>query len=196
MDFFAFDKIVVPINLQDHWLFVIANLSSKSLHLYDSLMQHLAKEHGSMMKKVFSFLKYVAQEKKEIELEDEEWSYDIQVVPQQNNFYDCGYYSMKILEYVSRGLKPNFEPKDMLYFKKLMVYELGKGTLMWCFDTMYKEYLWETLHLYPLNQVRPELLWLTDQNHGFFLKTSPFATVILKLKKLLLNLFQKTLTLD
>ena len=120
---------MVPINTKDHWLFIIANLSSKSIHLYDSLMKYVATEHGPMMEKVFSFLKYVAQ-KKEIELEFEEWTSDIQVVPQQPNFHDCGFYACKILDYVSRGLKPNFKTTDMKYFKKIMVYELGKGILM------------------------------------------------------------------
>ena len=92
-------------------------------------MKYVATEHGPMMEKVFSFLKYVAQ-KKEIELEFEEWTSDIQVVPQQPNFHDCGFYACKILDYVSRGLKPNFKTTDMKYFKKIMVYELGKGILM------------------------------------------------------------------
>ena len=98
--------------------------------MYDSLMQYLAVEHGPMMRKVFSFIKFEALKKKGVELEDDDWSSDIQVVPQQDNYTDCGYYCMKILDYVSRGLKPNFEAVDMPYFKKLMVYELGKGNLM------------------------------------------------------------------
>ena len=124
-----YSLLVVPINHKNHWLFVCGDLAKKSLQLYDSAAHYLCLDHPVMLANVKSYLKFELK-KRNVDLIDNEWSESVKIVPQQENRVDCGYFSMKILDYVSRCVKPDFEQKDMLFFKKEMIYELLSKTLV------------------------------------------------------------------
>ena len=124
MDLSTFDEVIIPINSKGHWIFAIAKIRSKTVHIYDSYVKHLASFHDAIISKITSFLKYA--------VEDDEWKGDIQIVPQQENDSDCGFFACKILDYVSTGKSLNFGQQDMEYLKKVMAYEIYKQKLiMW-----------------------------------------------------------------
>ena len=77
-----------------------------------------------------SFLKFEMMEKADQELIEEDWSQSIPIVPQQANVTDCGFYAMKNLDFMSRGLRPDYTPQDIPYFKKAMIYEISTCQLI------------------------------------------------------------------
>ena len=127
MDLFTYDEVIIPINLKNHWIFAIAEMRSKTVHIYDSYVTYLAGCHDAIMKNIISFLKDASELKS---LEDDEWKADIQTVPQQLNSTDCGFFACRILDFVSRGLTPDFVQQDIPYFKKLMAYEISSEKLI------------------------------------------------------------------
>jgi len=50
--------------------------------------------------------------------------------PKQNNFYDCGVFACKFLDYLSINKIPTFTQEDMEYFRTQIACELINGKLM------------------------------------------------------------------
>ena len=82
-----------------------------------------------MLENVKSYLKYELEKQKQI-WKEEEWSLVVQMVPQQKTETDCGYFAMKFLDFVSRGLKPEFTQEDIKFYKKIMVLEICSKKLL------------------------------------------------------------------
>merc|ERR1719154_554432 len=51
-------------------------------------------------------------------------------IPQQMNGSDCGMFTCKFAEYLSRRARITFSQKDMPYFRRRMVYEIVENTLL------------------------------------------------------------------
>ena len=51
-------------------------------------------------------------------------------IPQQENGSDCGMFTCKFAEYLSRDADISFSQDDMPYFRKRMVYEIVRADLM------------------------------------------------------------------
>ena len=60
-----------------------------------------------------------------------EWKQDIaKKIPKQTNGSDCGMFTCKFAEYLSRRAKFTFSQSDMPYFRKRMIYEICKNQIM------------------------------------------------------------------
>ena len=78
-----------------------------------------------------SYLEDEHQDKKGSPLDTSNWSKVIaKKIPQQMNDSDCGMFSCKFAEYCSRRARFTFSQSDMPYFRRRMVYEIVKNTLM------------------------------------------------------------------
>ena len=51
-------------------------------------------------------------------------------IPQQNNSSDCGMFSCKFAEYLSRRAEITFDQADMPYFRRRIIWEIVKDTLL------------------------------------------------------------------
>ena len=51
-------------------------------------------------------------------------------IPQQMNGSDCGMFTCKFAEYLSRNANISFTQEDMPYFRKRMIYEIVQAKLM------------------------------------------------------------------
>ena len=51
-------------------------------------------------------------------------------IPQQMNGSDCGMFTCKFAEYLSRRAKFTFSQSNMPYFRMRMVYEISKNDLL------------------------------------------------------------------
>lgn len=56
--------------------------------------------------------------------------YRFQDIPQQKNGRDCGVFCLQFAEYLSRRQNFDFEQKHTAYFRKRMLYETLKKTLL------------------------------------------------------------------
>jgi len=51
-------------------------------------------------------------------------------IPQQMNGSDCGMFTCKFAEYISRRARFTFSQKDMPYFRQRMIYEIVQNDLI------------------------------------------------------------------
>lgn len=81
-----------------------------------------------------SLLDYISREMKErkqVDLDKSTWTLqNMKEIPQQQNGSDCGMFSCKFAEYLSREAKLTFKQEDMQYYRDRMIYELIKSELM------------------------------------------------------------------
>ena len=73
------------------------------------------------------FMDYVSQ--KHLDAKGEKFntkSFAFEMIggPQQTNLRDCGLFLIKVVDYVSRDAKIDFDPKDMPYYRKRLIWEL------------------------------------------------------------------------
>ena len=65
------------------------------------------------------------------ELDPNEWrQLIVKKIPQQMNGSDCGMFTCKFAEYLSRRARFTFSQSDMPYFRRRMVYEISKNVLL------------------------------------------------------------------
>jgi sentrin-specific protease 1 len=111
-DVFALDRVFIPINLNNtHWVMAVVFVQKKEIHYYDSMS-------GSGKRYLDAMLKWLvdeAREKKGEQLDPEQWklSDQEQNVPQQQNGYDCGVFSIMCADYVSDNLPLSYVQEDM-----------------------------------------------------------------------------------
>lgn len=71
------------------------------------------------------------KERKQVDLDKSTWTLqNMKEIPQQQNGSDCGMFSCKFAEYLSREAKLTFKQEDMQYYRDRMIYELIKSELM------------------------------------------------------------------
>ena len=110
--FFANHRIFFPINKNDnHWVLVVACLSSQSMFMYDSLLK--PSEHKRAKQTLFTNLEAQLRELGIIDNGEEgRWTYEIPSVPQQSNVVDCGIYMCIFADAVSEGRVPPTSLRD------------------------------------------------------------------------------------
>jgi sentrin-specific protease 1 len=111
-DVFALDRVFIPINLNNtHWVMAVVYVQKKEIHYYDSMS-------GSGKRYLDAMLQWLvdeAREKKGELLDPEQWKLSDreQNVPQQQNGYDCGVFSIMCADYVSDNLPLSYVQEDM-----------------------------------------------------------------------------------
>jgi sentrin-specific protease 1 len=111
-DVFALDRVFIPINLNNtHWVMAVVYVQKKEIHYYDS-MSGSGKRHLDAMLK---WLVDEAREKKGHQLVISQWKLidREQNVPQQDNGYDGGVFSVMCADYVSDNLPLSYVQEDM-----------------------------------------------------------------------------------
>lgn len=137
IDIFAFDLVLVPVHLHNHWCMSIIYMKEKTVKYYDSM----GGSGDGVLTNLLNYLKDEHRCKFGIEL-DSDWNMlcvDASTIPQQDNEHDCGVFACMYAEFVTRNYKPNhrgirtrnqtlnrssFSQNDMEYFRKKMAYEL------------------------------------------------------------------------
>ena len=127
VDLFSYYLILIPIHLGMHWCLATINIEKKLVSYYDSM-------GGDNQQCVNLLLQYVQDEykdKKKEELDTSDWrTIVVRDIPQQMNGSDCGMFTCKFAEYLSRKAKLTFSQENMPYFRRRMVYEIVKNNLM------------------------------------------------------------------
>jgi sentrin-specific protease 1 len=72
------------------------------------------------------------KERKKTDLNRSEWKTELmKSIPIQENGSDCGVFTCKFAEYLSRDAKLTFKQKDMNYYRERMIYEIVKQELLY-----------------------------------------------------------------
>lgn len=80
---------------------------------------------------LLKYLSYEMKERKNSELKTNEWKLDLKRdIPTQENGSDCGVFTCKFAEFLSRDAPLTFKQASMNYYRSRMVYEIIKQDLM------------------------------------------------------------------
>ncbi|KAJ8347132.1 hypothetical protein SKAU_G00285330 [Synaphobranchus kaupii] len=129
VDIFASDILLVPVHLGVHWCLAVVHIRKKRITYFDSM-------GGSNDEACRILLKYLEQEsrdKKAKELDTSDWflqSMKRNEIPQQMNGSDCGMFTCKYAEYITKDRPISFTQKHMPYFRRRMVWEILNQKLL------------------------------------------------------------------
>merc|ERR1739838_940994 len=110
VDIFSYDIIFVPVHLDVHWCLAVINLKKKGVYFYDSM----GSDKTDILKTLLSYLE----------------SENVKDIPRQMNGSDCGMFTLKYSEYLSRNASITFTQEDMPYYRQRMVYEIVNNKII------------------------------------------------------------------
>uniref|UniRef100_A0A915JKN3 Ubiquitin-like protease family profile domain-containing protein n=1 Tax=Romanomermis culicivorax TaxID=13658 RepID=A0A915JKN3_ROMCU len=106
VNIFSFDLILVPVHLGVHWCLAVIDFRTKSIAYYDSM-------GGTNFKATAALLEYLAAEsldKRKVAFDTSDWQeIMMEAIPHQMNGSDCGVFTCKFADYVSRDKSINFD---------------------------------------------------------------------------------------
>jgi len=127
VDIFSFKLILIPIHLGMHWTLASIDMIKKEITYYDSMNGN----NQECVKLLLIYLKDELKDKKKQVLDTENWNTIIaKGIPQQMNGSDCGMFTCKYADYLSRNKKFTFNQSSMPYFRTRMIYEIVKRKLL------------------------------------------------------------------
>ncbi|CAM9312221.1 unnamed protein product [Bubo scandiacus] len=123
VDLFKKDLIFVPVHSRRHWTLVVIDMRKKTVKYFDSM----GEKKDIICEILFKYLQKESQERRNLQLTFSEWtlhSMEPHEIPQQENGSDCGVFTCKYADYISRDKPLTFTQNDMPYFRKKMVWEI------------------------------------------------------------------------
>ncbi|XP_046651654.1 sentrin-specific protease 1-like isoform X3 [Daphnia pulicaria] len=121
VDLFQQDIILIPVHLGLHWCLATVCPKEQAIRYYDSM----GGRNQDCLNGLKRYMEAESMDKKKTSLDTSKWTLEcIEDIPQQMNGSDCGMFTCKYAEYLSRKAKITFAQKDMPYFRKRMVYEI------------------------------------------------------------------------
>uniref|UniRef100_A0A8I5TY85 SUMO specific peptidase 2 n=3 Tax=Pongo TaxID=9599 RepID=A0A8I5TY85_PONAB len=130
VNLFEQEIILVPIHRKVHWSLVVIDLRKKCLKYLDSMGQ---KGHR-ICEILLQYLQDESKTKRNIDLNLLEWThYSMKPheIPQQLNGSDCGMFTCKYADYISRDKPITFTQHQMPLFRKKMVWEILHQQLLY-----------------------------------------------------------------
>jgi len=127
VDIFAMNYILIPVHLGMHWCLCVANMKDQVITYYDSM----GGRNEACVEAVRKYVNDESMAKRQTGIKFSEWKLVIEEdIPQQMNGSDCGMFTCKYAEYITRGKAISFTQEDMPYFRRRMVYEILTKKLM------------------------------------------------------------------
>ncbi|KAI1708925.1 sentrin-specific protease [Ditylenchus destructor] len=121
VDIFAYDLLLIPLHLVNHWCLVVIDLRHKCVMFFDSYLN----DDGGCLKTIMQYLSLEMKQKKGQDLDVNQWStFCRKNIPQQFNGSDCGVFCSKFAEYTARRARIDFDHSKMTHFRKRMVHEI------------------------------------------------------------------------
>jgi len=127
IDIFSMDLILIPVHLGMHWCLAVIDLRKLGVFYFDSM----GGNNENCLQELLQYLKDEHREKKGTNLNMKRYSTKIvKNIPQQLNGSDCGVFSCKFAEFLSRDASISFSQKDMPHFRRRMIWEIAGDTLL------------------------------------------------------------------
>ncbi|KAJ8017026.1 hypothetical protein DPEC_G00013490 [Dallia pectoralis] len=129
MDIFSVDIILVPVHLGVHWCLAVVDLRKRSVTYFDSM----GGNNDDACKILLQYLQQESKDKKGKDMDASDWTLQSKKrneIPQQMNGSDCGMFTCKYAEYITRDKPITFTQKHMPYFRRRMVWEILNRTLL------------------------------------------------------------------
>ena len=129
-DIFEMDKVFFPINIESrHWAMAVVYIQEKKIHYYDSM----SGDGMQWMEGLLRWLVDEAKEKKNIDLDTNEWSLvgSETHVPKQYNGFDCGVFAIICADFLSDDLPLDYHQRDMPFFREKITADILRGKLLY-----------------------------------------------------------------
>ncbi|XP_056278370.1 sentrin-specific protease 1 isoform X3 [Pseudoliparis swirei] len=129
MDIFSKDILLVPVHLGVHWCLSVVDFRKKAILYFDSM----GGNNDEACKMLFDYLQHESKDKKGKALETSGWTLHSKKrseIPQQMNGSDCGMFTCKYADYITKDKPITFTQNHMPYFRKRMVWEILKHKLL------------------------------------------------------------------
>lgn len=129
MDIFSADILLVPVHLGVHWCLSVVDLRKKSVTYFDSM----GGNNDEACRILLQYLQQESKDKKGKELDTSDWTLQSKrrnEIPQQMNGSDCGMFTCKYAEYITKDKPITFTQKHMPYFRRRMVWEILNRKLL------------------------------------------------------------------
>ncbi|XP_010873596.1 sentrin-specific protease 1 [Esox lucius] len=129
MDVFSVDIILVPVHLGVHWCLAVVDLRKKSVTYFDSM----GGNNDEACRILLQYLQQESKDKKGKDLDTSDWTLQSKKrneIPQQMNGSDCGMFTCKYAEYITKDKPITFTQKHMPYFRRRMVWEILNRKLL------------------------------------------------------------------
>ncbi|ETO30865.1 Ulp1 protease family, catalytic domain containing protein [Reticulomyxa filosa] len=122
---FDLDKVIFPINMNNHWFCCCLNIRYKRIEFYNSINF----DHSQLY---VIFKRYINDEIHDKKLTiKEDWSYYTPTgIPLQDNNCDCGVFTCKFIDWLCDDLVPDFKQKDIYDFRLKIAYEIITDKLL------------------------------------------------------------------
>ncbi|TSL61262.1 Sentrin-specific protease 1 [Bagarius yarrelli] len=129
VDVFSVDIILVPVHLGMHWCLSVVDFRKKTITYFDSM----GGSNDEACQILLNYLKHESEDKKKQVFNTSDWilhSKKRNEIPQQMNGSDCGMFTCKYAEYITKDKPITFTQKHMPYFRRRMVWEILKRKLL------------------------------------------------------------------
>ncbi|KAF1390483.1 hypothetical protein PFLUV_G00058540 [Perca fluviatilis] len=129
MDIFSKDILLVPVHLGVHWCLSVVDFRKKAIMYFDSM----GGNNDEACTILFDYLQQESKDKKGKELDTSGWTLHSKKrneIPQQMNGSDCGMFTCKYADYITKDKPITFTQKHMPYFRKRMVWEILNHKLL------------------------------------------------------------------
>lgn len=129
MDIFARDILLVPVHLGVHWCLAVVDFRKKAIMYFDSM----GNNNDEACNVLLDYLEQESKDKKGKDLDTSGWTLHSKTrseIPQQMNGSDCGMFTCKYADYITRDKKITFTQRNMPYFRKRMVWEIVNHALL------------------------------------------------------------------
>ncbi|XP_068186584.1 sentrin-specific protease 1 [Antennarius striatus] len=129
MDIFSKDILLVPVHLGVHWCLSVVDFRKKSIMYFDSM----GRNNDEACRILFDYLQQESKDKKGKQLDTSGWTLHSKKrneIPQQMNGSDCGMFTCKYADYITKDKPITFTQEHMPYFRRRMVWEIVNHTLL------------------------------------------------------------------
>ncbi|XP_030623839.1 sentrin-specific protease 1 [Chanos chanos] len=129
VDIFSVDIILVPVHLGVHWCLSVVDFRKKSITYFDSM----GGNNDEACRILLNYLKQESEDKRGKPMDTSHWTLQSKKrheIPQQMNGSDCGMFTCKYAEYITKDRPITFTQKQMPYFRRRMVWEILNQKLL------------------------------------------------------------------
>ncbi|KAF7253432.1 Sentrin-specific protease 2, partial [Varanus komodoensis] len=119
VDLFQHDIILVPIHIRVHWALVVIDTRKKTIKYYDSMGQN----GNRICRRLLQYLQEESKSKRNVDINASSWTlYSVKSdeIPQQLNGSDCGMFTCKYADFISRDKPITFTQCHMPYYRNRM----------------------------------------------------------------------------
>uniref|UniRef100_A0A673BSA3 Si:dkey-21c19.3 n=1 Tax=Sphaeramia orbicularis TaxID=375764 RepID=A0A673BSA3_9TELE len=128
-DIFSKDILLIPVHLGVHWCLSVVDFRKKEIMYFDSM----GGNNNDACRILFEYLQQESMDKKGKEMDTSGWNLHSKKrheIPQQMNGSDCGMFTCKYADYITKDKPITFTQKHMPYFRRRMVWEIVNHKLL------------------------------------------------------------------